>query len=494
MGQSEDRSEIAFFDVETTVPTRPGQGFTIIEFGAILVCPRKLEELESYSTLVRPAHLSLISSLSVRCNGITRDAVISAPSFLEIADRVYDILQGRIWAGHNIIKFDCARIRDAFADIGRPAPEPKGMIDSLALLTQRFGRRAGDMKMATLATYFGLGQQTHRSLDDVRMNLEVLKYCATVLFLESSLPNVLTTNSWVSPNAITRSRSNWKSSPEAAGTNRNTSSSNLSSGNAITSSSKDQGEAIDMAEPSSTSRPETFNMTQLRHEIPAECHQPNVSMEEKSISESSEIPSSTAVYEGCDSSTVFLGPDAVFIPSISASLVPLYRGTQRIKLLHKDIALQLCCHHLKVRFGINARFTDNAGRPRLNFVVDVPQSLSRVLDSCDDIARKFYLDCGGNSDWRPLVTRKDGYVNYPTVRLHILTAVCGQIAIYATEIYQKECSGSVQRRAFSKFDASELMSLFPKGTFVDAFFSLESYDYQQSAGLRLVAKKLIIHS
>ncbi|KAM1400915.1 hypothetical protein ACFX2F_028132 [Malus domestica] len=30
---SEDRFKIAFFDVETTVPTRPGQGFTILEFG-----------------------------------------------------------------------------------------------------------------------------------------------------------------------------------------------------------------------------------------------------------------------------------------------------------------------------------------------------------------------------------------------------------------------------------------------------------------------------
>lgn len=54
---------------------------------------------------------------------------------------------GRIWAGHNILRFDCPRIREAFASIGRPAPEPKGTIDSLALLTQRFGRRAGNMKV-----------------------------------------------------------------------------------------------------------------------------------------------------------------------------------------------------------------------------------------------------------------------------------------------------------------------------------------------------------
>ncbi|XWS33292.1 hypothetical protein CRYUN_Cryun22dG0068900 [Craigia yunnanensis] len=63
------------------------------------------------------------------------------------------------------------------------------------------------MKMASLAAYFGLGQQKHRSLSDVRMNLEVLKHCATVLFLESSLPSILN-GSWHSPTTITtRSRS-----------------------------------------------------------------------------------------------------------------------------------------------------------------------------------------------------------------------------------------------------------------------------------------------
>lgn len=89
-----DKSEIAFFDVETSVPSRPGQGFAILEFGAILVCPRKLIELENYSTLVKPSDLALISNLSARCNGISRHAVISAPTFAEIADKVYDILHG----------------------------------------------------------------------------------------------------------------------------------------------------------------------------------------------------------------------------------------------------------------------------------------------------------------------------------------------------------------------------------------------------------------
>lgn len=51
--------------------------------------------------------------------------------------------------GHNIERFDCLRIREAFAQIGQPAPEPLATIDSLTWLRQRFGKRAGDMKVWT---------------------------------------------------------------------------------------------------------------------------------------------------------------------------------------------------------------------------------------------------------------------------------------------------------------------------------------------------------
>ncbi|KAL1373263.1 hypothetical protein AAHE18_01G261900 [Arachis hypogaea] len=432
MGPNEDRSEIVFFDVETTVPTRPGQGFAILEFGAILVCPRTLTELRNYSTLVRPADLSLISPLSERCNGITADAVAAAPTFADIADAVYDLLHGRIWAGHNILRFDCARIREAFAAINQQAPEPKGAIDSLVVLTQKFGRRAGNMKMASLATYFGLGQQTHRSLDDVRMNLEVLKYCSTVLFLESSLPDILTANSWISPNAITRSRSNGKSPLDGSSTNMNKdfvmSSSatetkeenhpilSLTRGNA-------NGSVLDTAQ-SNIDKQDSFDLRTLGDEIQKSI-QSDVAMDEKPTQESTEMSSSSFV-SPASSSYVVLEPDEIF------------------------------------------------------------------LDACDSVVQKLSVDSGSSSDWRPVVIRKEGFFNYPTARLHIPTAVCGDVAFYATEIYQRESSGTVQRLLFSKFDAEELGSLFTPGTFVDAFFSLDPYDYQQNAGIKLVAKKLII--
>ncbi|XP_073047311.1 protein NEN4 isoform X1 [Primulina eburnea] len=203
-------SEIVFFDLETTVPTKTGQRFCVLEFGAIVVCPRKLVELDSYCTLIRPRDLSAVASNSGRCDGITRDKVGTAPTFEEVADKIFSILDGRIWAGHNIQRFDCVRIKEAFAEINRPAPVPYGIVDSLGLLTQKFGRRAGNMKMATLAAYFGLGQQKHRSLEDVRLNLEVLKHCATVLLLESSLPSSVVNQRWCS--VATRSKSSLGSS------------------------------------------------------------------------------------------------------------------------------------------------------------------------------------------------------------------------------------------------------------------------------------------
>ncbi|GKA93740.1 protein NEN4 [Tanacetum coccineum] len=176
----------------------------------MVVCPRKLVELESYSTLIRPGDLSVVGVKPARDHGISRETVLEAPSFEEVADKIFKILNGRIWAGHNIQRFDCVRIKAAFEEIGRPAPEPVALIDSLWVLLEKFGKRAGNMKMASLASYFGLGEQKHRSLDDARMNLEVLKHCATVLFLESSLPNVLE-DQWrhdSPPNITTRSRSN----------------------------------------------------------------------------------------------------------------------------------------------------------------------------------------------------------------------------------------------------------------------------------------------
>lgn len=184
---------------------------------------------------------------------------------------------------------------------------------------------------------------------------------------------------------------------------------------------------------SSTTRPDAFDMGPLRDEVEREFH-PSDDSDATGEASGSEYPesddttgeesgsesprsSTLAGSEGSSAYAEFLEPSEVSIPSLSVSLVPFYRGTQRVQIMHKDTALQLCCTQLKVRFAISTKFVDYAGRPRLNFVADATPNLCRVLDICDSLAQRLSVDSGSNSEWRPVVTRKPGFLNSPTVRL-----------------------------------------------------------------------------
>lgn len=161
--------------------------------------------------------------------------------------------------------------------------------------------------------------------------------------------------------------------------------------------------------------PDPFDLGIMIDEVERESLRLDETNEEESGSESES--STAAESEAPTGYAAFLKPVEVSTPSIRVSLAPFYRGTQRIQILHRDITLQLRCNHLKVRFGINRKFVDFAGRPRLNFVVDATPDLCEVLDVCDKLAQRLSLDSGSSSDWRPVLTRKAGFSNSPTMRL-----------------------------------------------------------------------------
>lgn len=237
---------------------------------------------------------------------------------------------------------------------------------------------------------------------------------------ESSLPDIFTANSWVSPNAITRSRSSGKSPSEGSLLNMNKGSISLSSPEVETNDKKHPilsltMSSTDVADPNIV-QSNAFNFREFEEVINRESIQTNVDMDEKTMQNSPDTAASS-VPQACSSSFIVLEPHQICIPSIDASLVPSLYGSQRIELLHEGFPFQLHSPGLKVRFGISTKFVDNAGRPKLNFVVDPSPSLCNVLEACDSVARKLSMDSGSMSDWMPVVIRKDGFFNYPTIRL-----------------------------------------------------------------------------
>ncbi|CAH2046323.1 unnamed protein product [Thlaspi arvense] len=300
-----------------------------------------------------------------------------------------------IWAGYGILEFRLSKDkRSIFSEIRRNPPEPKRTIDLLGLLTQRFGSRAGDMKLETLAAYFGLGNQTHESglcQDECRGSQE------------SSHLNELVENSITTSETSSRRRRNISTSPLQSFAYRKT---------GENSTSKRLLSFVSLKE----AQMNLFDMRTLRNEIAPKVVQ-------------SDYQSETVASEG------FLDIDEISIPSIRATHVPLYdeRKIMKLQLFLGDRPLRLHCPCLVVRFGINGKFRIMLGDRTTYFYEDVDR--------------------------------------------------------YAVEIHQGEFSGVTQRLISRNPNTDELKAMVSKGTVLEAFLSIEPYDYQQRAGIRLNIKE-----
>lgn len=224
----------------------------------------------------------------------------------------------------------------------------------------------------------------------------------------------------VSPSATTRSRKNGKSSLEGPGISIDAPSSSSKFENASPEYHEDkEGDSFHSPQTSfasNTSQSDPFDMSALSNEMHTDSLQQDAAMEENPITESSEMPSAVTDPGSSSGNARFLEPSEVIVSSIRACFATFINGGRRMILLYEHAILQLCCHHLRVRFGLSTKFADHAGRPRLSFVVDASPILCGVLGACDDVARKLFLESGSSSEWRPVVNRKPGFFNCPTVR------------------------------------------------------------------------------
>lgn len=101
---------LAFVDIETT--GGPAQCASITEIAVVQADEAGVRE---WSTLVRPD--TRIPRHIERLTGITNDMVASAPRFKDVADALFDQLDGRIFVAHNA-RFDHGHIKSAFRRMG----------------------------------------------------------------------------------------------------------------------------------------------------------------------------------------------------------------------------------------------------------------------------------------------------------------------------------------------------------------------------------------
>ncbi|KAL1208252.1 26S proteasome non-ATPase regulatory subunit 8 -like protein A [Cardamine amara subsp. amara] len=174
-----DSKEIVFLDLEWKEKS-------IVEFGAVVVDADTMGELDTHHTFIKPSDSILQSLQQGRKDRFTYNQLRDASEFSVACIDIYEVLNEKTWIGHNIRRSDVPRLRTAFKDVRRECPEPKYVIDTLEWLTAEFGRRTYDtsMSLEALAKYFGLGEQTHRSLDDCRLNHQIFMKCGSVLALE----------------------------------------------------------------------------------------------------------------------------------------------------------------------------------------------------------------------------------------------------------------------------------------------------------------------
>ena len=88
-------ARIVFYDLETTIPLKKGDQAQILEFAAVTLSIQGLAEVDSFATFVRPITLAAVSQRSTKVNGITVQDVENAPTFADVADRIFSILDGQ---------------------------------------------------------------------------------------------------------------------------------------------------------------------------------------------------------------------------------------------------------------------------------------------------------------------------------------------------------------------------------------------------------------
>ncbi|EFH51419.1 predicted protein [Arabidopsis lyrata subsp. lyrata] len=158
----------------------------VIEFAVLIVDSKTLEAVYNYETFIKPSD-GVVSKFRDRPNGITKAKLQRAPTFLDVHEDIFKVLHGGIWIGHNIIRTDIPLLLKMYRRHNLPEkriPSFRYKIDTLKWLEGNFLGKTQGLKLNELGKFFKLEEQTHRSLEDCDLNLQVFKLCLCVIGME----------------------------------------------------------------------------------------------------------------------------------------------------------------------------------------------------------------------------------------------------------------------------------------------------------------------
>jgi len=157
----------AVVDVETTGGS-PGQGHRITEIAVVEVDGGLITE--DFQTLVNPGR-SIPSRIS-ELTGITDEMVAGAPFFDEVAEDLFEWLEGRVFVAHNA-SFDWRFIEHQMADtLGYVPQNPRLCTVQMA---RRLAPHLARRNLDSLAAHFGVPiHSRHRAYGDALATARVL--------------------------------------------------------------------------------------------------------------------------------------------------------------------------------------------------------------------------------------------------------------------------------------------------------------------------------
>lgn len=158
----------AIVDIETTGTHAVSGAITEI---AIVIHNGK-EILDQFETLINP-HTTLSPYIS-RLTGITNDMLHDAPSFHEVAGKIWSMTEGNIFTAHSV-NFDYSFIREEFKSLGADFKRSK-------LCTVRLSRKIfpgyTSYSLGSICSALGINiRNRHRAMGDVAATVKLFELC-----------------------------------------------------------------------------------------------------------------------------------------------------------------------------------------------------------------------------------------------------------------------------------------------------------------------------